>query len=384
MNTSLPNARWTEINKENDVYDLKVGMDFRHPRYRRAVFLKFYEFHIKYKSHPGAVYYVMPALSDYYGMNIEQKLWFAFINGCSQNVVTTNHIFQKFPDLMKLDLDVLNDWWNENHQKFKVGSGWDTDRKYFKLGKTGFPQCVAAYKKQVLTKGTTQAEYFLPYLWKVDNKFSELWNDVRTNFMSFGRLSAFSYIEYLKIMGVDVQCDNLFLDDIGGSKSHRNGLCKVLGRDDLDWHDGNTPKYTKEIIEWLEDEAKALLYQAQSFIDHEDVGYFTLESTLCCYKSWFRPNRRYPNVYNDMFHDRIKYYESVHGSNENSKLFWDIREKYLPDHLRLECNPRDPGLSKLKQNHFRETGEVIMMEKDFPCFMNNFNSVDNSLEGFFV
>jgi hypothetical protein len=34
-----------------------------------------------------------------------------------------------------------------------------------------------------------------------------------------------------------------------GSQSHRNGLAKVLGRDDLDWHDSNPTgfdgKYTQ-------------------------------------------------------------------------------------------------------------------------------------------
>lgn len=34
-------------------------------------------------------------------------------------------------------------------------------------------------------------------------------------------------------------------------------------------------------------------------------GDFTLESALCTYKSWHRPNRRYVNVYSDMLHGRI-------------------------------------------------------------------------------
>ena len=35
---------------------LVEGLDFRLPKYRREVFLRFYEFHDKYKGHAGAVY----------------------------------------------------------------------------------------------------------------------------------------------------------------------------------------------------------------------------------------------------------------------------------------------------------------------------------------
>ena len=39
------------------------GTDFRMQEYRREVFLRFYEFHLRYRSHAGAVYYVMPYLT---------------------------------------------------------------------------------------------------------------------------------------------------------------------------------------------------------------------------------------------------------------------------------------------------------------------------------
>jgi hypothetical protein len=223
------------------------------------------------------------------------------------------------------------------------------------------------------------------------SKFRNLWDFVRKNFLSFGRLSTFSYLEYLRIMGLDIDCDSLFLDDISGSKSHRNGLCKVLGRDDLDWYDvkGSPTEhfegYSPEVLQWLTKEGERLLEDARERIKHPDVSYFTLESTLCNCKSWYRPNRRYPNVYMDMMHDRIKYAETQWDRSEVS-IFWQMREQCLPEHLRLEANPNDPGLSKEKQNHFRETGEVIMMSKDWDCFDNSFDqkcwSKKSGLENF--
>ncbi len=371
-------GRWSDLTNQPEVSDLQAGFDFRQPIYRREVFLRFYEYHLKYRSHPGAVYFAFPWLSNHMNMNEEDKLWIAFINGCSQNIVTSYFIFKKFPSVKDLNVDELDSWWNDNHQKFKAGSGWDTDRKYFKIGKTGFPQCVASYKKVVDTYGSQKAMYdsVCNTTDKYQN-FRNAWSFVRNNFMSFGRLSAFSYLEYLRIQGVNVDCDNLFLDDISGSRSHRNGLCKVLGRDDLDWWKDDV-KYSPDILEWLKEEGRILLAEAADRIDHPDVSYFTLESTLCCYKSWHRPDRRYPNVYMDMFYNRIKYAESEWGNQ--FQLFWDMRKECLPEHLRLEHNPDDPGLSKVKQNHYRLTGEVIMMDNEWSCFKNGFNNY--GLRGF--
>jgi len=51
-----------------------------------------------------------------------------------------------------------------------------------------------------------------------------------------------------------------------------------------------------------------------------------------------------------------------------------MREECLPVYLLLEKNPKDPGLTSVKQNHYRLTGEVIMMDKEWSCFENEFNN----------
>ena len=179
-----------------------------------------------------------------------------------------------------------------------------------------------------------------------------------------------------------VEFNTLMLRDLDGSKSHRNGLCIVLGRDDLDWHDKLNPNfdgnYTNEHFEWLEKEGEILLNEAKERSKEKDffneVGYETLETTLCCYKSWHRPNRRYPNVYSDMAYGRL-----IETSIKNPSLdltpFWEARAKYLPEHLRIECNPKHPQynsskLSKYHQNYYRETGKIHTMGIEWDCFDN--------------
>ena len=224
-------GRYCEILNITPVQELKQGVDFRKPEYRREVFLKFYEFHLKYKSHPGAVYYVMPYLANKYNWNMEQKLWFAYINGCTQNPLTTWVLFNKFPDFSKINLEEMEKW----HREYWKNLDYDTDRRY---QKGHFVEMVMNYKETLGNK--TQEEFFNDLCDSKDlmKNFDNVWDVVSKDFHMFGRLSTFSYLEYLKIMGVKIDCSNLFIYDKSGSKSHRNGLCVVNGRDDLDWKKG--------------------------------------------------------------------------------------------------------------------------------------------------
>ena len=369
-------GRYCSLEGKYEISKLKKGMDFRLPKFRREVFLRFYQFHLKYKSHPGGVYFLMRYLPRVLNWTSEQRLWFAFLNGNTQHPLTSLIIFQRFPDIRTLDQKELEEWFNRVWARLE----FDTDRRH---QKSDFLKSVSCYLEAV--KGD-QESFFAQYADTSDEyeNFRKLWKVIREEFYSFGRLSTFSYMEYLRIMRVPVDCDQLFLEDMSGSKSHRNGLAKVLGRDDLDWHDSNPTnfkgKYTKEMLGWLKEEGEDLLDEARSRFKGEkfasDVSYFTLESTFCTYKSWHRPNRRYPNVYMDMLYNRIKKSEQRWPEKDFS-IFWDARKQYLSSHLLLENNPGDPGLKPVKQNHYRLTGEVIMMDEDWPCFENSFNKEVN-------
>ncbi len=351
--------------------ELTAGLDFRKPEYRREVFLRFYEFHLKYNAHPGAVYYALPYLFKALNMTREQQLWFCYITGCSENVITSWLIYNKCDDPHKIDSSGLEAYWTKDYKRF----GWDTDRRYFKAK---FIQCVYNYIDNL--NGKTQEQFF-DELCNTGDKyqnFRNVWAKVTTDFFTMGRMSSFGYLEYLRIQGLNLDCDNLYFEDISGSKSHRNGLCTVLSRDDLIMYDKNP--YTKEDISQLVIDADGLFSEAQERIDHKDVSLFTFESALCTYKGWHRKNRRYPNCYNDMFHDRIKYAERQWGAEQDFAIFWQMRQECLPKHLRLEDNPYDIGLKPFKQNHYLNTGQVIMMNHEWDCFENDYNKTVEQLQ----
>lgn len=380
-NPNIILGSFCELNDLKEYSELEYGLDFRKPEFRKEVFLRFYEFHLKYRSHPGGVYYLMPYFANKFNWNKEQKYWFAFINGSTQNPCSSMVIFNKFPNFEDIDLNDFEKWHRENWKKLQ----YDIDRRYVK---GHFSEQLQNYKK--LLDGRSQEEYFEKYLKsesgdKFDN-FWVVWNEVFNKFYLYGRLSTFSYLEYLKIMGLDIDCPDLLMYDIDGSKSHRNGMCKVLGRDDLDWFkdNNNFPGHSLEVVQWLEEKAEDLLFEAKVRFKnrdfYHDVNYFTLESTLCCYKSWHRENRRYPNVYNDMMFERIKKAENAGWNKEeiDFEIFWNARKDCLPEYLRLEDNKLDPtyikgNLHPEKQNHYRLTGQPIMMNKEWSCFKNSFN-----------
>lgn len=366
-------GRYSKLSTTSETSHLTKGLDFRKPEYRREVFLRFFEFHCKYRSNPGCVYFLIPYLAKTYNWNTEQKLWFAYINGHTQNPITSLIIFRHFPEPDKIKEEILRKWFNKEYLRLEFDSDRLKNKNKF-IPKFGRSAVVEYLTNTRINNG--QQQFFSQF----GNDFSTLWKVVSNTFYSFGRLSTFSYLEYLKIVGLPIECNTLFLDDLEGSKSHRNGLVKVLGRDDLDWHNSNLTnfqgKYTTNVMNWLKDEAEVLLQEAKvrswGKPWSNDVSYFTLESCLCTFKSWFRPNRRYPNVYVDMLYGRIKRAEE-RWIEEDFSIFWKARKECLPSYLLLECCPEDPGLCKRKQNHFRETGEVVMMDKDWGCFENSFN-----------
>jgi hypothetical protein len=53
--------------------------------------------------------------------------------------------------------------------------------------------------------------------------------------------------------------------------------------------------------------------------------------------------------------------------------FWAARAECLPKYLRLEDMPGDPGVAPVKQNHYRETGEVIVLGHDYPKYWSTFD-----------
>lgn len=345
---------------------LERGMDFRKPEYRREVFLRQYEFSLRYRSFPGGVHYLLPWLRAQYEWTTEEALWFAFLNGNTQHPVTSLILWERCRDPHdSAAVERMIRFFRRHYAEL----AFDTDRRHWKKS---FPQAVESYRAAV---GPSQETFWYR---AAEQGFSGVWK-AATSLYGFGRLSSFSYAEYLWILGVPFDCDRLFLEDREGSRSHRNGLCIVGGWDEMDWHASNPSfdgRYSPAWIDRLGVLGQELLGEARGRTAGTPwaglVSYFTLESALCTYKSWHRPNRRYPNVYNDLMYDRLIKYRRT-PFEEATAPFWGARLDCLPAWLMLEFNPTDPGCVPVKQNWYRETGEVPMLGHEDPVFWSGFD-----------
>jgi len=330
--------------------------DWRLPEHRCEAFLRFYSFHLKYRTHPGCVYFLLPELVSYIGDGPGARAWTVWLNGNTQNPVTTQLLLEASNgDPEQWEAAVR--FWNDHFTDLE----WDTDRRHQK-GKFGEATQKWA-QRLVLGDPADEWEFNGLLGWENTWRYANL-----QPYM--GRLSAWSMTEYAKILIPGVpDAATLMLRDWSGSNSHRNGLALIAGNDSVYWGPRDTPE---DLVPQLEALGESLRQEARDRNPgNPDVGYLTLESALCTYKSWHKPNRRYPNVYADMHYNRVKRAEGKFGTRFGVQ--WDARARHLPDYLLLEKSPGDPGLTARKQNHYLETGEPIMMHREWPDMANSFN-----------
>jgi len=321
-------------------------MDYRLAENRREYFDALYTMNLRHGVMPGLVYLYMPALSERFGWGAEQKLWFAFLNGMTQNPITSLRMLERLPECPPAgaELTGFSDWFNREWSTLQ----FDTDRRYQKADTVS---AIKAYAKTVSEHGTQEA--------MLTGEYSALWELVRGHYYSFGRLSAFSYLEYVYLNGFGSDCDDLVFGDKSGSKSHRNGMFFLLGMDHLVWdkrqpgsHDGSYTDF-KKMCAWLERQAEDYLESVRDNpLLERYVSKFTLESNLCTFKNHFF-GRRYPGVYADMAWERIQWADE-RGQQPYTEVFKEVRQS-LPAWLRAECEAK-PLTLKQKAALFPETG----------------------------
>jgi hypothetical protein len=327
--------------------------DYRLPENRADYFSALYAMNLTERVMPGMVYLYLPALAARNAWDVEQQLWFAFLNGMTQNPITSLRLFTQLPGVPPAGatLGKFESWFNAEWDTLQ----FDTDRRYQKKDTVA---AVKAYATLVAEHGTQeQMLSFRPY--------AELWSLVRERYVSFGRLSAFSYLEYVYLLGLGADCDDLVFGDKSGSKSHRNGMMLLLGQDSWVWDkrldNGFDGSYDfKKVTPYLD--YKVDEYLAQFRAHHPqapNTGYFTIESNLCTFKNHFF-GRRYPGVYADMAQERIEWADE-RGQQAHTEVFKEIRSANLPRWLRSECETEKLNI-KQKAALFPQTGSPYRAE----------------------
>ena len=265
--------------------------DYRLRENRTEYFDALYNVNLKYG--------VLPELAKRYNWDAEDKLWFAFLNGMTQNPITSLRLMYELPEVPPVGstLNKFTDWFDKNWENLQ----YDTDRRYQKK------DTIDAIKSYANLLGNFNSQEEM-----LTGDYQTLWKRVRDGYDSFGRLSSFSYLEYVYLNGFGADCDDLLFEDKSGSKSHRNGMCYAMGKDHR--YNPETP----------------------------NIGNFTFESNLCTFKNHFF-GRRYPGVYADMGWSRIEWAEE---KGLDVEVFKDMRAELLPTWLRAECSDTRVDINK--------------------------------------
>lgn len=316
--------------------------DYREKANRAAYFNALYAMTLEHRVHPGLVYVYLPGLVKLHRLDEEDTLWLAFLNGITQNPITTWRMFQELESCPRPGgaCGAFADWFNAEWPTL----AFDTDRQ---KNKRLTLDAIEGYAALVQAAGSQRALY-------AGKSYQEAYATA-VSVPSFGRLSAFSYLEYVHLLGYGPGSDDLFFGDREGSRSHRNGMLFLHGQDHLVW-DKRLPNGITGRYKNLPEMAKQMAARADQILldfKHPDAGYNTFESALCAFKNSFF-GRRYPGVYADMGWDRIQWYED-RGTEYGTQTFRDLREEHLPDWLRIETEAK-PTPRPERGKQFPETG----------------------------
>jgi hypothetical protein len=303
--------------------------DYRLLENRREAFIKWYHWSIHFDDCDPAIF-MTNYLFDRFEHNQEQKLWIAWIYGTTYHFPTAWIIWNEFPDFELVDQERLEEWNSKNYKRLR----YQTDTKY---NKGHLPAQYASYRDWVFKNGKSQREAFNSFLWKPDcidapyENFANLYDELSNNLHKFGRYTTWFYLQTLKhCCGIPIQPTTLLLSDYSGSRSHRNGLCLALGKDD--WID---KKLTPEEYRWMEDQAIEIQIEVAKrvYATRPDrlhfVDKFSMETALCSFKKIFRVKRgRYLGYYLDRQAEEISQVEKDGWDGIFWKPLWDSRTEH--------------------------------------------------------
>lgn len=285
---------------------------------------------------------------DRFEYNTEQRLWLIWLYGTTYYWPTAYVIWNEFPDMELVGVDRLEKWNNENYSRLR----YQTDTKW---NKGHLPAQFVSYKEWVGDR--SQREAFEPHI--VDDPIQTFYNlwDVTNSWHKFGRYSSWFYLQTIKqCTDINLDVDSLWLHDYSGSRSHRNGLCYAVGKEE--WKD---KKLDETQLNFLNEEAKEILTEVKNRFPEisAKADYFAMETALCSYKKLFRKrDGRYLGYYLDRQAGEIKKVEGDGWVGIDWTPMWNAREETcLEDYLKGSIN-------KNKMEIFLDTG-VIDYQKTF-------------------
>ena len=313
----------------------------------REIFVRWYSWSVKYRDCDPSVW-LTNYLNERYEHNDEERIWLCWLYGNTYYLPTSWVLKNEFPDYELATVDRIT-WWNDsNYKRLR----YQTDTKY---NKGHLPAMFASYQNFI---GKRKQREVLESFYGDNEKqnFDNLWGAIIKNYHKFGRYTTWFYMQHLKhTAGIKIEPTSLMLNDYSGSRSHRNGLCYALGKQD--WI--NT-KLTAQEYEWLEKESEEIILELRETYPEyaNQFDAFTMETCLCSFKKIFREHSsRYLGYYLDRQADEIKQVASDGWYGIEWEVLWQSRQESLDKRLISKY-----GIDKGKFGEYVRSGNIERME----------------------
>ncbi len=317
-------------------------IDYRKLENRREAFINWFGWSVEIEDCDSALY-MTNYFFDRFEYNREQKLWLCWLYGTTYHWPTAYVIWNEFPDMELVGVERLKDWNDRNYKRLR----YQTDTKW---NKGHLPAQYVSYKEWVGEQ--TQEEKFASLLGNdAKQNFQILWDEVKNNWFKFGRYSAWFYLQTIKqCCKLNIEPTNLMFADYSGSRSHRNGFCYAMGKDD--WYD---KVLSKEETLFLEKEGAKVLQETKNKFPHvaHKVDFFGMETALCSFKKLFRvKDGRYLGYYLDRQAEEIKRVEMDDWKGIEWLPLWQARKETLLEQY------NNFSIDKEKMKFFLESGRI--------------------------
>jgi hypothetical protein len=331
----------------------------------RELFIRWYAWSLEYKDCDPSVW-MTNYLNKRYQHNDEERIWLCWLYGNTYYLPTSWVLKNEFPDYELATVDRITKWNNTNYKRLR----YQTDTKY---NKGHLPSMFESYQKYF---GNKLQRDVLESLYSDNEKqnFDNIWNSVNKNFYKFGRYTTWFYLQHLKhTAGIKIEPTSLMLSDYSGSKSHRNGLCYALSKQD--WINN---KLTEKEYQWLQAKSDDILIEMRQRFPQlsSQLDYFTMETCLCSFKKIFRENSsRYLGYYLDRQAEEISTVSSDSWNGIDWDVLWQARKETIDKKL-----DKRTGIDKNRFGEYLKTGSIDRVEWMFKDSVKK----DIGLEMFFA
>lgn len=308
---------------------------------RREGFIRWWAWSLQYGDCDPAVW-MTNYLHKRFEHNTEQRIWFCWLYANTYYLPTAWILIHEFPDFELATVDRITKWNTANYKRLR----YQTDTKY---NKGHLPEMFESYQKAI--GNMSQSERLNEMC--VDSSprsFDVFWDWVISQYHKFGRYTAWFYCQHLyETAGIPVVPYDLRLSDVGGSRSHRNGLLYALAMDDK----VDEPLSRKE-MKRLESEAGDILVEMRQRFPKLKPDFYLMETALCAFKKLFRTTKgRYLGYYLDRQSEEISQVSVDGWSGINWNVLWQARMEMLAPEL---AGVR--VIQKQRFSRFMETGRI--------------------------